>query len=45
MASVSLRGVTKKFESVDVLMGIDLEIEDGEFVALVGESGLSLIHI
>jgi multiple sugar transport system ATP-binding protein len=39
MASVSLRGVTKKFESVEVLTGIDLEIADGEFVALVGESG------
>lgn len=39
MASVSLRGVTKKFGSVDVLTGIDLEIADGEFVALVGESG------
>ncbi len=39
MASVSMRGVTKKFDTVDVLMGIDLEIEDGEFVALVGESG------
>lgn len=39
MASVSLRGVTKKFDAVDVLMGINLEIEDGEFVALVGESG------
>lgn len=39
MASVSLRGVTKKFDAVDVLTGINLEIEDGEFVALVGESG------
>lgn len=39
MASVSLRGVTKKFDSVEVLTGIDLEIADGEFVALVGESG------
>ena len=39
MASVSMRGVTKKFDTVDVLMGIDLEIADGEFVALVGESG------
>ncbi len=39
MASISLRGVTKKFDTVDVLTGISLEIEDGEFVALVGESG------
>ncbi len=39
MASVSLRGVTKKFGNIDVLTGIDLEIGDGEFVALVGESG------
>ena len=36
---VSMRGVRKSFGSQDVLRGIDLEIEPGEFLALVGPSG------
>ena len=39
MASVTLRSVTKAFGTVKVLSGIDLTIEDGEFVVLVGPSG------
>ena len=39
MASVSLNGVAKRFGNTEVLASIDLEIADGEFVALVGESG------
>ncbi|MGB8436553.1 MAG: sn-glycerol-3-phosphate ABC transporter ATP-binding protein UgpC [Burkholderiales bacterium] len=39
MASVLLRGVTKKFGSLPVLRDIDLEIADGELVVLVGPSG------
>jgi multiple sugar transport system ATP-binding protein len=39
MASVSLRGIHKKFGPVTVLEKIDLDIEDGEFVVLVGPSG------
>jgi multiple sugar transport system ATP-binding protein len=39
MASVSVRGVDKRFGDVEVMRGIDLEIADGEFVVLVGASG------
>ena len=39
MASVSIRGVHKRYGSVTVLPGIDLEIADREFVTLVGPSG------
>ncbi len=39
MASVTLRNVSKAFGAVNVLSGIDLAIEDGEFVVLVGPSG------
>src|SRR5881398_2100758 len=39
MASVSLRGIHKKFGPVSVLEKIVLDIEDGEFVVLVGPSG------
>jgi len=39
MASVSLRGIKKQYDKVSVLKGVDLEIEDGEFVVFVGPSG------
>ena len=39
MASVTLSNVSKVFGAVNVLSGIDLTIEDGEFVVLVGPSG------
>ncbi len=39
MASVTLSNVSKVFGAVNVLSGIDLVIEDGEFVVLVGPSG------
>ena len=39
MASVSVRGVDKRFGDVSVMRGIDLEVADGEFVVLVGASG------
>ena len=43
MAVVSCKGVEKTFikgrESVDVLAGINLEIEEGDFLALMGPSG------
>ena len=39
MASVTLQSVSKTFGAVKVLSGIDLSIEDGEFVVLVGPSG------
>jgi ABC-type sugar transport system ATPase subunit len=39
VASVSLRRLRKAFGDVEVVQGIDLDIEDGEFLVLVGPSG------
>ena len=39
MASLSLRGVRKSFDQVEVIHGVDIDIADGEFVVLVGPSG------
>jgi multiple sugar transport system ATP-binding protein len=39
MASVSIRGVKKRFGDVEVLHGVDIEIPDSSFTVLVGPSG------
>ena len=39
MAGLILRDLTKAYDGTQVLHGIDLEIEDGEFVVFVGPSG------
>lgn len=39
MAKIGLSGIRKTFEGNDVLKGIDLAIDDGEFIALIGPSG------
>ncbi|WP_299848490.1 ABC transporter ATP-binding protein [uncultured Roseovarius sp.] len=39
MAGITLRQVTKKYGTLSVLNGIDLDIADGEFLTLVGPSG------
>ncbi len=39
MASLELLDVCKSYGSVDVIRGVNLEIEEGEFVVLVGPSG------
>ncbi len=39
MAQVELVGVKKNFGAVKVIHGIDLQIDDGEFVVFVGPSG------
>src|SRR6201993_5613181 len=39
MATLSILGLYKRFGSVEVLKGIDLEAQTGEFIALVGPSG------
>jgi ABC-type sugar transport system ATPase subunit len=37
--ALELKDIRKSFGEVDVIHGIDLEIEDGEFVVFVGPSG------
>ena len=39
MGSVRLRGVRKAFGDVEVIRGVDIDVEDGEFVVFVGPSG------
>ena len=39
MASVTLDSIEKSYGDVKVVRGVDLSIEDGEFVALLGPSG------
>ena len=36
---IQLEGITKSFGSLQVLKGIDLEINSGEVVSIVGPSG------
>lgn len=39
MASVTLSNVKKSYGSLEIIHGVRLSIEDGEFIALVGPSG------
>ncbi len=39
MASIEISNAVKSYGAVDVLHGIDLDIQDGEFIVLVGPSG------
>lgn len=39
MSKLSLRGVKKRFGGLDVIHGVDLEVESGELVVFVGPSG------
>jgi len=39
MAEVSLRNVVKRFDNVDAVRSVNLDIPDNEFVVLVGPSG------
>ncbi|WP_186391918.1 MULTISPECIES: ABC transporter ATP-binding protein [unclassified Pannonibacter] len=39
MASIEIQDVRKNYGVVEVLHGVDLDIQDGEFIVLVGPSG------
>ena len=39
MSGVVLKGITKSFGNIEVIHGVDLRIEDGEFCVFVGPSG------
>jgi multiple sugar transport system ATP-binding protein len=39
MGSVTLKDIRKSYGAVEVLHGIDLQVDDGEFTVLVGPSG------
>lgn len=39
MAGVKIQDIRKSYGSVEVIHGVNVDIEDGEFVALVGPSG------
>ncbi len=39
MGQVSLQGIRKNYAEVSVIKGIDLEVQDGEFMVFVGPSG------
>jgi ABC-type sugar transport system ATPase subunit len=39
VATLELRGLTKRYGAVEAVRGIDLDVRSGEFVALLGPSG------
>src|ERR1700735_629205 len=39
MSAIRIEGVTKSYEGVLALCGFDLDVRDGEFLALLGPSG------
>src|SRR3954452_8088619 len=39
MASLSVRNVIKRYGAIEILKGIDIDVDDGEFLVLVGPSG------
>jgi len=39
MASVQIRGIQKYFGSTQIIRGVDIDIDDGQFAVLVGPSG------
>ena len=39
MADISLRGITKTYGGLRALRGLDLDIKDGEFFVLLGQTG------
>ena len=39
MAQVSLKNLVKRYGALEIVHGIELDIRDNEFIALVGPSG------
>ncbi len=39
MGQVTLRGIRKRYDQVEVIKGLDLEVTEGEFLVFVGPSG------
>ena len=39
MATIKLTNVIKRFNDIETIHGVDLDIQDGEFVVFVGPSG------
>ncbi|MCR9111181.1 MAG: ATP-binding cassette domain-containing protein, partial [Rhodobacteraceae bacterium] len=39
MADLAIRNLVKRYDKTEVLHGISLDVEDGEFVVFVGPSG------
>ena len=39
MKKIEARNIYKKFQNLEVLKGIDLEVSEGEVVAVIGPSG------
>ena len=39
MANVTINKIRKSYDGLEVIHGLDIDIADGEFVALVGPSG------
>ena len=39
MGQVSLRGIRKSYGNVEIIKGVDLDVNDGEFLVFVGPSG------
>ncbi len=48
MYILDCQGITKRFQKLDVLKGIDLKLEQGQFISILGASGAgksTLLHI
>ncbi|MEK8046361.1 ABC transporter ATP-binding protein [Ideonella margarita] len=39
MGQVSLHGIRKRYDALEIIKGIDLDVRDGEFMVFVGPSG------
>ena len=39
MGTVTLRGIRKSYDKLEIIRGIDIEAQDGEFLVFVGPSG------